>query len=172
MGRLSREAEPSQTMNRRFYVKPLSPERIDATFPIVQAANPGLTLAQWRRFAENPAGSAGPTTAAGILVVENEREYVQGFCTYRLQSDIRHGTILVVSDLVTLALVSGEAAAAALVDSLQALARRLGCGAVRLHVEEAAEAHGGGPMLYHVLRQGSHVDDASRLVRPVDLILD
>lgn len=160
-----------QPMRRRYHVRPLARDRIDATFPIVQAARPGLTLEEWRRFAAG-AATADHSAAPGIMVVENQRGYIQGFCTYGLQSDIRHGTILAVNDLVALSLVDTGAVAAALVDALEALARRTGCSVVRLQVAEEGQERSGSPMLSEFLRRSSHASRTVRLARPVDLMLD
>lgn len=157
-------------MKRHFIVKPLAADRVDAAFPIVQAAVPGLTLDGWRQFAASAAARGDAAVAPSILVVENERGYVQGFCTFRLQRDIRRGTVFAVDDLVTLDLIGG-AAAAALVDALEARARRLGCGAVRLHLSEAAQARLSRPVLRELLRRSGRPADAVRLVAPVDLVL-
>jgi hypothetical protein len=157
-------------MKRQFQVKPLAPDRVDATFTIAQAAVPGLTLERWRQFAANAVPPGNAATAPGILVVENERGYIQGFCTYRLQRDMRHGLILAVDDLVAIDLINSDAVAAALVDALESTARRLGCSAVRLHMEESA---GGttSPVLYEFLKRSGHAVDAVRLVKPIDLVL-
>lgn len=156
-------------MERRFTVKPLPASRIDTVFPLVQAAMPGLTLAHWRQFAANAATPTGSATSPGILVVENERGYIQGFCTFRVQHDLRHGTIIAVDDLVALDLVNGEAVAAALVQALEERARRLGCGAVQLHVDEEPQARHAAPTLCEYLKRQGHVVEAIRLVKAVDL---
>lgn len=158
-------------MTRRLTVKPLTPDRIDTTFPIAQAAVPGLCLEKWRQFATNATALDGATPAAGIMVVENERGYVQGFCTCRLQRDIRHGTVFAVDDLVALDLIDSGPVAAALVDALEARARELGCGAVRLHVAEDAKSRPGSRALHEFLRRSGRSANSLRLVEPVDLVL-
>lgn len=161
-------------MKRRFVVKPLTPDRVDATFPVAQAAVPGLTIERWRQFAADAAlASPGESaTAPGILVVESERGHVQGFCTYRLQHDIRHGSVLAVNDLVALDLIDDGAIGAAMVDALETRARQFGCGAVRLQLSDTALANPGGPTLCEILKRIGRPSDAIRLVRPVDLSLD
>lgn len=157
-------------MERRFTVKPLPAGRIDAVFPLVRAAMPGLTLAQWRQFAADAATPTESAIAPGVLIVENERGYIQGFCTFRLQRDLRHGTVVAVDDLVVLDLVNGEAAAVALVHALEERARQLGCGAVQLHLEEDLRTRHVAPTLCEYLKREGHAVDAVRLVKPVDLL--
>jgi GNAT superfamily N-acetyltransferase len=154
-------------MKRHFIAKQLAPERADEAFPIARAAVPGLTLERWRVFTGDAVTVGDRASAPGIMVVENERGYIQGLCTYRLQHDMRHGTILAVDDLVVLDLVDNGAVAAALVDALEAWARAVGCSAIRLHVAEDAEARPNSPVLYEFLKRNGHAVDAVRLVKPV-----
>jgi hypothetical protein len=154
-------------MKRHFIAKQLVPERVDDAFPIARAAVPGLTLERWRAFAGDSVAIADKAAPPGIMVVETERGYIQGLCTYRLQHDMRHGTILAVDDLVALDLVDDGVVAAALVDALEARARAFGCSAVRLHLAEDAQARPNSPVLYEFLKRTGHAVDAMRLVKPV-----
>jgi hypothetical protein len=154
-------------MKRRFIAKQLARERVDDAFPIARAAVPGLTLERWRLFTGDSVAAGDRAMPPGIMVVENERGYIQGLCTYRLHHDMRHGTILAVDDLVALDLVNDGAVVAALVDALEARARAVGCSAIRLHVAEDAEARPNSPVLYEFLKRNGHAVDAVRLVKPV-----
>lgn len=157
-------------MKRSFQVKPLAPSRVDATFPIAQAAVPELTLERWRQFAANSTPPDGMAASLGIMVVENERGYIQGFCTYRVQRDMRHGTVFAVDDLIALDLFDSQSVAAALVDALEARARQLGCAAVRLQMGEAALGPC-RPVLQQFLKRSGQPADSVRLVKPIDLVL-
>jgi hypothetical protein len=154
-------------MKRHFIAKQLVPERVDDAFPIARAAVPGLTLERWRVFTGDAVTVGDRASPPGIMVVENERGYIQGLCTYRLQHDMRHGTILAVDDLVVLDLVDNGAVAAALVDAVEARARAVGCDAIRLHLAEDAKARPTSPVLYEFLKRTGHAVDAVRLVKPM-----
>jgi hypothetical protein len=154
-------------MKRRFIAKQLVPGRVDDAFPIARAAVPSLTLERWRAFAGDSVAVADRAAPPGIMVVENERGYIQGLCTYRLQHDMRHGTILTVDDLVVLDLVDDGVVVAALVDALEARARAFGCSAIRLHVAENTQARPNSPVLYEFLKRTGHAVDAVRLMKPV-----
>lgn len=154
-------------MKRHFIARQLVPDRVDDAFPIARAAVPGLTLERWRVFAGESVAVADGATPPGIMVVENDRGYIQGLCTYRLQHDMRHGTILTVDDLVALDLVDDGAVATALVDALESRARACGCSAIRLHLAEDAKARPNSPVLYEFLKRNGHAVDAVRLVKPV-----
>lgn len=158
-------------MKRRFIAKQLLPERLDDAFPIARAAVPSLSLERWRAFAGESVAVADRATPPGIMVVENDRGYIQGLCTYRLQHDMRLGTILTVDDLVALDLVDDGAIAGVLIDALEARARAFGCSAIRLHVAEDSQARPNSPMLYEFLKRTGHAVDAVRLVKPVDIPL-
>lgn len=174
MGRSTRFGGVADTelkfMKRTFQVKPLEPCRVDATFPIAQAAVPGLTLERWRRFAANAASPDAAAAASGIMVVENERGYIQGFCTYRVQRDMRLGTVFAVDDLIALDLIDSQPVAAALVDALETRARELGCAAVRLQMDEAALGPY-RPVLEQFLKRSGQPADSIQRVRPIDLVL-
>ena len=156
-------------MKRHFIAKQLTPDRVDDAFPIARAAVPGLTLERWRAFAGESVAVADRAAPPGIMVVENDRGYIQGLCTYRLQHDMRHGTILTVDDLVALDLVDDGQIVSTLVDALEARARAFGCSAIRLHVAEDAQARPNSPVLYELLKRTGHAVDAVRMVKPVTI---
>ncbi len=154
-------------MTRHFLAKALAPERVDDVFPVARAAVPGLTLERWRGFARLALMPAA-ATASGILVVENARGYIQGFCTYRLQHDIRHGTTMAVDDLVAIDLLDSAPIAAALLEALEARARATDCDVLQLHVPDQATSSAAASGLYEYLRQSGHAVDAVLLAKPMD----
>jgi len=95
-----------------------------------------MTLAEWTRMARrlaNPRRSAG----AGIMVANRQdRPFPCGLFCYRRTSDPRHGLVLVADHFVGLDIVDPGAILQALVAELDALARRLRCGAVHSVVGE------------------------------------
>lgn len=157
-------------MTRRFFARPLAPERVDEAFPVARAAVSGLTLEQWQEFARMALTPSDTPTALGILVVENGRGYIQGFCTYRLQYSIRHGTALVVDDLVAVDLIDGAPVAAALIEALEARARSTGCKVLQLHVPDEAASKKAANGLYEYLRRAGHAVDAVRLEKAVERV--
>src|SRR5271165_3844014 len=114
-----------------FTVEPLSRDQIRAVYPLIREAIPGLSLAQWLRFAQ---GATSPRRAAhaGIIVARREsHDFPSGLFCYRVDPDPAHGKVLVAEHFIAVDLLHPADVLAALVDELDALGNRLGCKAVR-----------------------------------------
>ncbi len=143
------------------------PHRVDEVFPLARAAVPGLTLDRWRCFSRGAMASAGRVTRPEVLLVENDHGYIQGFCTYHLLQDIRHGTVMRVDHLAMIDLIDVAAVAEALLAAIEALARQADCRRIQLDVPPGP---GGavGSALHERLREAGHTVDAWRMSRRLD----
>ena len=143
------------------------PHRVDEAYPLARAAVPGLTLECWRRFGRDSTAATGQAAHPEILLVENERGYIQGLCTYYLLHDLLHGIVMVVDHLAMIDLIDGAVVAEALLAALDAVARRAGCGRIHLNVPEQV-AGAARPPLYELLRANGHGLDAWRMSKPLE----
>jgi hypothetical protein len=114
-----------------FICENLHMTQTDAVFPLVREAVPGLTLKAWRDFARlqaNPRRAA----VAGIMVIRRRaRPHPCGLFVYRREQDLSHGPILVAEHVVAVDLLDARPVMHALLHDMEALARRLGCTAIR-----------------------------------------
>ena len=131
-----------------FTVEPLSRQQIRAVYPLIREAIPGLSLADWLRFAQG-ATSGRRGTQAGIIVARREHhDFPNGLFCYRVDPDPALGKVLVAEHFVAVDLLHPQDVLAALVEELDALAKRLGCKAVRSIVHRA-DVEGGLAMAGH-----------------------
>ncbi|MEE8559655.1 MAG: hypothetical protein V3S88_02975 [Alphaproteobacteria bacterium] len=121
---------------REFTTQPLTRDRIAQAFPLVQAALPGVSMEDWRAFADAFV-SAYPQSASGILTVVSEQGYIAGLCTYRIERDLVHGRALTADHFMALDLFERNAVARALADRIEALARERHCAAVHTNLVPA-----------------------------------
>ncbi len=157
----------NRSTKRRFTARPLALDRVDDAFPIARATTPGLTLDQWRGFASEAMARADAPAPPAIMLVENDRGYIQGICAYRLQRDVRDGAVLTVEHLSTIDLIDTKAVADALLAALESLAREAGCQMIHLHVPEPSPGHAARGGLYDALRAAGHVVDGLRMTKAI-----
>ena len=115
-------------------ITPLVAAEIDIAFPLARAAVPGLDAASWRAHAR-AALSAARQGRGGIMVARRAgRPHPCGLVCYRRERELGRGAVLTASHFVALDILDPGPVLAALVAALEALARELGCGAVRATV--------------------------------------
>jgi hypothetical protein len=125
-----------------FIVEPLSRDRIRAVFPLIREAIPGLSLSAWLRFAQGATG-VRRGTQSGVIVARREgHDFPSGLFCYRVDPDPALGKVLVAEHFVAVDLLHPADILAALVEELDALGKRLGCGAVR-SIVHGADIEGG-----------------------------
>jgi hypothetical protein len=117
-------------------VKPITLGDIRPLFPLMQAAEPGLQLSDWliyaRRMTKPKAG-----TKAGIAVARRRDQAMPcGAVCYRLDRDLRFGSLLTAEHFIALDLLYPQAVLSALFDALDGLAETLGCSAIRSIVHD------------------------------------
>ena len=133
--RLVRQQDTEPGM-RSLTIEPLTPDRIDQAFPLIQMVRPRLSVADWRAHAH--ALLARPDS--GITLLVDDRGLILGLFCWTVESHPDHGTTLDAEDFVALDIVGSNRSADALADALEDTARRRGCGAVHTNVQCA----GGG----------------------------
>ena len=111
-------------------IEPLTPERIDQAYPLIQMVRPRLSVAGWQNHARERL--ARPD--AGVMLLVDEGGLILGLFSWTLESHPDHGATLHAEDFVALDIVGSNRIAAALADALEDTARRHGCRAVHTNV--------------------------------------
>src|SRR5690242_21801474 len=115
-----------------FVIETLARDQLPAVYPLVREAVPRLSLTAWLRFAR-PLTGPRRSGQCGIVTARREgRSFPCGLFCYRVDDDLTLGRVLVADHFVAVDLLDPGAVLAALVDDLDALARRLGCKGVQL----------------------------------------
>jgi hypothetical protein len=124
-------------MVQEFDVKPLSKNTAAKAYPLIQTACPGVSLDAWIDFAAKLTQPHPPMTlAAGIVTAENERGYIHGLFSYTVRIVLNHNGVLTVENLIAVDMGDRAAAVKALIDGMEALARRFNCTAIHTHIPE------------------------------------
>jgi len=151
-------------MARQFIAKSLVPDAVDRTYALARNGAPSLSLEEWRNYAR---GLIRRGPAGGVLTVENLAGTVQGLCSYRIDPSPGQGAICSVEFLVALDLLSSETVTEALLQALEALARRQGAAALRLDLPYGTPAT--TQLLRHLDRSGHRLDKI-RLLKQLDAV--
>ena len=145
-------------------VAPLAPDQIRPAWPLVRVGNPGLSLAQWLRFARRtirPAGSGKPRPHGVMVARRRGRPLLCGLVCYQRVRDIACGEVLNAGHYIALDIIDPAPVLDALVGAVEALAVELGCSAVRSMVCDNQVA------LSATLRTGGHAPLAALMTKPV-----
>lgn len=114
----------------------LREEDIGIVFPLIQAIGTDIDLSRWDNFARHFIDK--PTSGArGIIGLRSAAGYVSGLFIYRVEHDLRHGTVLAIDLFTALDLFNEERAVRALMQGTDAKARELNCKATRVRVNTA-----------------------------------
>jgi len=157
-------------MTKRYVVKPLGEGQVLQAYPLVQTAVPHLTLEQWTGYAESLYGKRRTVKGgAGVMSAQNPDGYIYGIYCHEVDTDIKHGRVLKVSNLVTAHLYDSAGIMDRMIDSMIDKARDSGCVAVQVDLPEEA---GRGPQLVegtaNMLRGAGYRLASVALCRPVD----
>jgi hypothetical protein len=143
-----------------FITEVLSQNQIRSVYPLVREAVPSLDLSAWLRFARQLTGARRGEQCGIVTARRFGRALPSGLFCYRVEHDLKLGRVLIADHFVAVDLLDPAAVLAALVQELDALARRLECQAVRSLV------HGGVPDLDDGLFAAGHrPDDAALLLK-------
>ena len=143
-------------------VEPLSPIQVATVFPLMRAADPGLSLADWRRFARTV--TTKRQGQHGVLVARRQTlQHPSGAVCYRRHRDLHDGAVLTAEHFVALDLLYPDRIIAALIAGLEPVAKRLGCGTIRSIV------HGDAAALIVTLQSQGHMAEAVTLVKDVSV---
>lgn len=125
---------PPSLANAGLTCEELPAARAGTVFPLLREAIPGLELQAWLRFARRITAPSRATQSGIIVARRAPRPMPCGLFIWRRDADLAHGAVLVAEHLVAIDLLDPEPVRAALVQELEALAKRLGCGGIRTMV--------------------------------------
>ncbi|HRJ60518.1 MAG TPA: hypothetical protein PKZ97_08290 [Azospirillaceae bacterium] len=110
-----------------FSAKPLALNKINQAYALVRTTRPDLTADGWRALATEyiAESSAEAPAARGVVAVQTDQGYIVGLFCYAACDDMRHGPTLRIENLIALDLFDQAGVMAALLDEIEALARRL-----------------------------------------------
>ncbi len=139
----------------------LRPEDIAVVFPLVRAIDADIDLARWRSFARRmiDAPAAWPSGAVGL---RGAAGYICGLFIYRVEDDLRHGTILAVDLFTALDILNEDRAIRALLQVAEAKARELNCAATHIRIGTSQKS-----LALHFTAAG-HIQEATLFCRPVE----
>lgn len=111
---------------------PLRQDQVDAAFPLMQSALPGLTLDEWRRYTAALDGKAADGAAArGIMVATAPNGVLRAAFSYAVERRERGGQALIVLNLVAshvaLPVLGQELAIDSLAQGMRSLAQAHDC---------------------------------------------
>lgn len=157
-------------MSKRYVVKPLGEGQVLQAFPLVQSAVPHLTLDQWMRYAEELCGRRrSAESGVGVMSAQNPDGYIYGIYCHEVETDIKQGRVLKVSNLVTANLYDSAGIMDRMIDSMIDMARDSGCAAVQVDLPREI-GHGPQPIEgpASMLRGAGYRLESVALCRPVD----
>ncbi len=157
-------------MSKRYVVKPLGEGQVLQAYPLVQTAVPHLTLDQWMDYAEMFCGPKHSTkNSTGVMSAQNPDGYIYGIYCHEVETDIQHGRVLKISNLVTANLYDSAGIMDKMIDSMIAKARDSDCVAVQVALPEEA---GRGPQpvegTVSMLRDAGYRLDSVALSKPIE----
>jgi len=157
---------------REILVEGLRRDQAARAYAVVQAALPQLGLEQWLHFVETTGEgreAALPFAEApsGILLARDPEGLLLGLVTYRRVQDLRHGALLCCGDLIAFGLLDRRRVTDRLLESLEALAARLDCRALRLSLPQEAPDPAGVSSLAALLQGRGHRVEGLTLCKPL-----
>ena len=142
-----------------FITEELTRQQIGSVYPLIREAVPTIDLPSWLRFAQQLTASRRGGQCGIIVVRRGGREFPSGLFCYRVEGDLQLGKVLIAEYFVAIDLLDSGAVLAALVEGLDALAKRLECGAVRSVV------HGGASEIEDGLHAAGHRPEGALLLK-------
>ncbi|GAB0113225.1 hypothetical protein [Acidisoma sp. C75] len=120
-----------QQMPHEVMVQPLRAGDLRPLFPLMQADDRLLTWPRWRAYARRSL-TAAAQPRHGILVARRLGHRLPcGAVCYRVDTELRFGTLLTAEHFVALDLLDPASVRAALAEGLERQARALGCAVIR-----------------------------------------
>lgn len=143
--------------------------RAGTVFPLLREAIPGLSLHAWRHFARRITAPSRASQSGIIVARRAPRPMPCGLFIWRRDADLEHGTVLVAEHLVAVDLLDPEPVRAALVQELEALAKRLGCGGIRTMVIRPGAAIAARLLAAHLLAAG-HASEGAAMFKALETL--
>lgn len=110
------------------------PDQVRMVYPLVREAVAGLDLKTWVSFAQKVANPRRAGQCGILAVTRAGRNLPCGVFLYRREAQLPDGAVLVAEHFVAMDVVDPQPVVQALVEELDALAKRLGCAAIRVVV--------------------------------------
>ena len=151
---------------RQLRIRPLTAERIDQAFPLIQASLPQVTLEAWHDFAAALVDQ-GASAATGIVLVVGERDTIAGLCSYRVERDLVHGRLLNADPFLAFDLFDRRAVAHALAAGVEEVARERHCTAIHTNLLRPRDAASVGGGLVDVLCTRGHRIETLGMCKPL-----
>lgn len=120
-------------MSVSFHVVPLSGDQVSQAFPLIQVTSPGADLGSWLSFVEFFSGQPA-AQGTGVLALHDPKRYICGILAYRLDRDLRAGSLLTVQLFTAVDLINSLRPVRALLDAAEARACELGCTGIQIRV--------------------------------------
>jgi hypothetical protein len=116
---------------------PLTSERVQQAFPVIQTVMPDLTLDCWSGFAnEYLEPDRQVRQPHGIIAAENESGLIIGLAAYRRGADLRQGAVLIAEHLIAVDLLACQPIILRLTEALEQIAADSNCSAIQLVLTE------------------------------------
>ena len=157
-------------MSKRYVVKPLVDGQVPQAYPLVQTVAPHLTLEQWVGYVGELNGERRTDNRrAGVMAAQNPDGYIYGIYCHAIETDIRHGRVLKVSNLITANLYDPARMMDRMLESMIDKARECDCEAIEVDLPESS---GRGPQPVHaaasMLRGAGYRLASVALCKPVE----
>ena len=114
-----------------YIVEALAFERIDQAYPLVQAIQPDLHLADWRRLCSRLADKE-PATGQAVLIVTAATRRFYALCTAEVVREAGESRVLSLTRLIIGHAIDPQAVGEVLLQALAEQVRRAGCRALRI----------------------------------------
>jgi hypothetical protein len=124
-------------MPRALQATTLAAGEVDRSYPLILSGGTGFSLQGWRRYAGSLV-KHGPIRC-GLLAVKDQRGTILGICSYRMQRAPEGGQLCAVELIVALDLIDESEVAIALLDGIEALARRQEANAMSVSLPYASK---------------------------------
>ncbi|MDD2877008.1 MAG: hypothetical protein PHT60_05380 [Acidiphilium sp.] len=123
-----------------FVVESLTRDQIGPSFVILRLMHPWIEQRCWQNFAQRSL-TANPDHRGIITIRRDGGRFPSGLACYRRESDAEIGRLLTVHPMAAVDMVDATPQLVRLTTGLVQIARRTGCGALRLVVAEAGAAY-------------------------------
>ena len=125
-------------MSNIFQTEYLSPKQAREAYPLVRLFHPVLSFEKWLAFARRWRRML--RHRGGLVAMKDMRGYVHAVFSYRVDTNLRNGPVLRVSDLMV-GRLPGRLIDRALVESVERLAREIDCTSILFELPQSREGN-------------------------------
>ena len=112
--------------------------RAPQALPLINGLDPSITLDKWLEYVQAVEAEAGTDT--GILAAADQRGYLIGLFSYRVEPDLSHGRVLTIDNFVAADINGRDAASDDLLRSINQLAAAKRCDAIHVNLARKGTA--------------------------------